>query len=191
MKTYWIILLAITAWEGMLASSYGQDPGASGQPEVGQRAIDFELPIVNGEGYLSLSETCKEGPTVLIFLRGYPVSQCAFDSTQVNGLVSRSKVLDQSAHRVVLVYPGQAKGLERNAERFMASRRMPEPLVIVRDDDMKVVNQWGLRWDNPRETAYPATFVLDRYGRIAWKKVSRSHAERSSVEEILKELRKL
>ena len=191
MKSYWIMLLTIGVWQGMLASSDGQDPSVAAQPEVGQRAIDFELPIVNGEGYLSLSETCKAGPVVLVFLRGFPVSQCPIDSTQVNSLVNRAKVLNQSAQRVVLVYPGPAKGLERHAERFLASRRMPEPLVIVRDDDMNVVNQWGLRWDNPRETAYPATFVLDRYGRIAWKKVSRSHAERSSVEEILKELRKL
>ncbi len=166
-------------------------PTPSAQPEVGQRAIDFELPIVNGEGYVSLSDTYKAGPTVLIFLRGYPVYQCPIDSTQVNSLVNRAKVLSQSAHRVVLVYPGAAKGLERHAEQFLASRKMPEPLVIVRDDDMNVVNQWGVRWDDHGETAYPATFVLDQYGRIAWKKVSRSHAERSSIEEILKELRKL
>ena len=191
MKSTWILFLAIAAWHGTLANSYGQGANASVQPEVGQRAIDFELTIVKGEGYLSLSDTYKEGPTVLIFLRGLPVYKCTIDASQVNALVNRAKVLAQSAHRVVLVYPGRAEGLERHAEQFLASRKLPEPLVIVRDDDMNIVNQWGLRWDSPRETAYPATFVLDQYGRIAWKKVSRSHAERSSIEEILKELRKL
>ncbi len=64
-------------------------------------------------------------------------------------------------------------------------------MVLARDDGMKVVDEWGLRWNEKRETGHPATFVLDSYGRIAWKKVSASHAGRSTVEEILKELRKL
>ena len=56
---------------------------------------------------------------------------------------------------------------------------------------MKMVTQWGLRWDAPRETAYPATFVINKSGRVAWSKISKSHAGRSTAEEILKELRKL
>lgn len=192
MKSFPIIALAI--WVAACVSpsvTFGQDSTGSQQPEVGQLAIDFELPIVKGEGYLSLSETYKTGPTVVIFLRGYPGYQCPICSRQVSDLVNRAKGLAQASHRVVLVYPGSAKGLEKNSEQFMGSRRLPEPLIMVRDDDMKVVERWGLRWNAKGETAYPATFVLDQYGRIAWKKVSRSHAERSSVEEILKELRKL
>lgn len=159
--------------------------------EVGQRAIDFELPLVHSEGYLSLSETFKGGPTVVIFLRGYPGYQCPLCSSQVSSLVNRAKALGQAADRIVLVYPGPSEGLERQAEQFLGSRRLPDPLVLVRDDDMRVTEAWGLRWNRNRETAYPSTFVLDRFGKIAWKKVSQSHAERSSVEEILKELRKL
>ena len=92
---------------------------------------------------------------------------------------------------MILVYPGEEKSLERRARQFMGSRRLPEPLVIVRDEGMEMVQQWGLRWNALRETAYPATYVVDRNGRVRWKKVSRSHAERSSVEDILKQLRKL
>ncbi len=54
-----------------------------------------------------------------------------------------------------------------------------------------MVQEWGLRWNASNETAYPATYVVNRHGRIAWKKVSSSHAGRSTVEEILKELRKM
>lgn len=173
-------------------SVWAQGSTPSGQqPGVGQRAIDFELPLVKEEGYLSLSDTYKQGPTVVIFLRGFPGYQCPICTSQVGSLINRAKALSQAAHRVVLVYPGAAKNLDRQAEQFLSARQLPPPLVLVRDDAMQVVEQWGLRWNASRETAYPATFVLDRYGRVAWKKVATSHAERSSVEEILKELRKL
>jgi peroxiredoxin len=165
----------------------GESPGL----EVGQRAIDFELPIVRDEGYLSLSETYKGGPTVVVFLRGYPGYQCPICSRQVSSLINRVKALEQAAHRIVLVYPGASEGLARRAEQFLGSRRLPDPLVLVRDDDMKVAEAWGVKWNKSRETVYPSTFVLDAFGRITWKKVSQSHGERSSVEEILKELRKL
>jgi alkyl hydroperoxide reductase subunit AhpC len=106
-------------------------------------------------------------------------------------LINRAKALAGQAHKVILVYPGQPTELERHAEQFIGSRSFPEPLVLVRDPAMQMVESWGLRWDAPRETAYPASFVIDSSGRIAWSKISQSHAGRSSVTEILRELKKL
>lgn len=161
------------------------------RPEVGERAIDFELPIVGEKSFLTLSDEYKEGPVVVIVLRGYPGYQCPLCNRQVSSLANRARVLSNEAHKVILVYPGESSGLDRRAEQFMGSRRLPKPLVVVRDDGMKMVNDWGLRWDAINETAYPATFVVDQNGRISWQKVSDSHAGRSTTEEILKELRKL
>jgi len=160
------------------------------QLEVGDRVIDFDLPVVGGEEYLSLSDEYKQGAVVVIVLRGFPGYQCPECSRQIGSLANRAKTLAKAAHRVILVYPGQAP-LIRRAEEFKGSRRLPEPLVIVRDDGMEMVQQWGLRWNASNETAYPATYIVDRNGRVRWKTVSQSHAGRSSIEEILKELRKL
>ena len=131
------LVLLIAVCLGPQASTQGQDANASKQLEVGQRGIDFELPLVSEDGYLSLSDTYKGGPTVVIFLRGYPGYQCPICSRQVSSLANRAKVLAQAAHRVVLVYPGTAEGLERHAEQFLGSRKLPEPLVLVRDDDLR------------------------------------------------------
>ena len=161
------------------------------QPKVGERAINFELPVVGEKRFLTLTDEYKEGPVVVIVLRGYPGYQCPLCNRQVSSLVNRARVLGNEAHRVILVYPGESSGLDRRAEQFMGSRNLPDPLVVVRDDGMSMVEDWGLRWDAINETAYPATFVVDQNGRIAWKKVSDSHAGRSTTEEILKELRKL
>jgi len=161
------------------------------QQQVDERVHDFELPIVGSKDYLTLSEHYRRGPVVVVVLRGYPGYQCQFCSRQVASLANRARALGAVAEKVIVVYPGDSESLERHAESFAGVRRLPEPLVIVRDDRMESVRQWGLRWDARRETAYPATYVIDRNGRIRWKKVSRSHAGRSTVEEILKELRNL
>jgi peroxiredoxin len=163
----------------------------SKQLEVGDRIIDFELPIVGSEEYLTLSDQCKQGAVVVIVLRGYPGYQCPICSRQVASLSNRAKALAKEAHRVILVYPGEAETIEKKAEQFLGSRSLPEPLVLVRDQGMEMVDQWGLRWNARNETAYPATYVFDRNARLRWKKVSESHAGRSTVEEILKALREL
>lgn len=194
-------MLMLTDSRGFLASllmvlavalpAMADEATSASQPEVGERAIDFELPIVGQKSFLTLSDEYKEGPVVVIVLRGYPGYQCPLCNRQVSSLANRARVLSNEAHRVILVYPGEPTLLERHAEQFMGSRSLPKPLIIVRDEGMEMVEDWGLRWDAINETAYPATFVVDQNGRIAWKKVSDSHAGRSTTEEILKELRKL
>ena len=194
-------MLMLTDSRGFLASllmvlavalpAMADEATSASQPEVGERAIDFELPVVGQKSFLTLSDEYKEGPVVVIVLRGYPGYQCPLCNRQVSSLANRARVLSNEAHRVILVYPGEPTLLERHAEQFMGSRSLPKPLIIVRDEGMEMVEDWGLRWDAINETAYPATFVVDQNGRIAWKKVSDSHAGRSTTEEILKELRKL
>lgn len=167
-------------------------PVVSAEPPgiaVGDNAPDFELPVVGGDGFLRLSDEIRKGPVVVVVLRGYPGYQCGICNRQVGSMVSRARALGDAAGRVILVYPGDDDRLDRHAEAFLGSRRIPQPLVMVRDEGMEMVTEWGLRWDRPNETAYPATFVIDRDGRVRWKKVSDSHAGRSRVEEILKAIR--
>ncbi|MFK8113298.1 MAG: redoxin family protein [Rubripirellula sp.] len=170
---------------------HADEAEATNRPVLGKRAPDFELPVVGSDEFLSLSDEYKQGKVVVVVLRGYPGYQCPLCSSQIAALANRSKTLLKEAHRVILVYPGEANELQRHAERFMGSRSLPDPLIIVRDEGMEMVESWGLRWNASRETAYPSTFVLDGNGRVRWMKISKSHGERSSVAEILKELRKL
>ncbi|TWU30551.1 redoxin domain-containing protein [Novipirellula artificiosorum] len=173
------------------ASALAEDPGTKQPLAVGAKAIDFELPMIGEDRYVDLEAEYKAGPVVVIVLRGYPGYQCPLCSQQVGALINRAKKLAENCQRVILVYPGEADMLQQHAEQFMGSRRIPDPMVMVRDDGMEMVTQWGLRWDAPRETAYPATYVINQNGRIHWAKISDSHAGRTTVDEILKELRKL
>ena len=161
------------------------------QLAVGDKAINFDLPVVGSDDYLQLEDELKQGHVVVIVLRGYPGYQCPVCSGQVGALINRAKAISELAHRVILVYPGEPTELERHAEEFIGSRSIPDPLVIVRDPAMEMVTEWGLRWDAPRETAYPATYVINKNRRVVWTKISSSHAGRTTPDEIIKELRKL
>ncbi|TWT82487.1 AhpC/TSA family protein [Planctomycetes bacterium CA13] len=167
------------------------EPAKTGPLAVGDKAINFELPIIGENSYVNLEDEIRKGPVVVVVLRGYPGYQCPLCNQQVSSLINRAKKLAESCQRVILVYPGKANMLEQHAEEFMGSRSIPDPMVMVRDDAMKMVTEWGIRWNSPRETAYPATYVINQNGRVAWSKISDSHAGRSRPEEILQAIRKL
>jgi hypothetical protein len=56
------------------------------------------------------------------------------------------------------------------------------------DPDYKFTNAYRLRWDAPRETAYPSTFVIDRERKVRFAKVSKTHGGRATASEVLKAL---
>lgn len=61
----------------------------------------------------------------------------------------------------------------------------PEHFHFVLDPDYSMINKYGLRWDAPKETAYPSTFVIDKNGKVVYSKVSSTHGGRAAVEEVL------
>ena len=60
--------------------------------------------------------------------------------------------------------------------------------ALATDPDYALTNLYGLRWDAPGETAYPATFVIGADGKVRYAKVSRSHGDRAPTAEVLKAL---
>lgn len=160
-------------------------------PAIADTVDNFKLPLVGEEGELDLMEELKSGPVVVVMLRGYPGYQCPLCSRQVASFANRAKAFAKVTDRVILVYPGPADMLTQHAKEFMGQRRLPEPMKMVRDADMQLVSSWGLRWDAPNETAYPAAFVINQDGTVAWKKISNNHGGRATAEEVIKGLRKL
>ncbi|MEO1523947.1 MAG: redoxin domain-containing protein [Planctomycetota bacterium] len=170
--------------------AFGQD--RESPLKVGERAPDFELPVQGSDEYVKLSEQLRQGPVVVIVLRGNLGYQCSICKQQYGSFINRArslaKAMSGDARRVLMIYPGEEKGLESAARQFVGSRQLPEPLLVLRDPGMAMVRDWGLRWDERRETAYPATYVIGPGQRVKWSKVSRSHAGRASVQDVLKAL---
>ncbi len=185
----WLVFGCLVLWQ--LAGWTSSRCAAIEPPGKGQPAPSFKLLEVGTNQYLSLEELNQSGPMVIVVLRGFPGYQCPLCNQQVGNLINRANALSKATAQVVLVYPGPAEDLEEHARQFMGSRTLPPPLRLVVDPGMEMVSEYGLRWDAKNETAYPATFVLDQNGRVVWSKISDSHGERTTAQEIIDQLQKI
>lgn len=154
-------------------------------PEVGQVAPNFTLATPAGET-VSLSHYTRKGAVALVVLRGFPGYQCPFCTKQVHAFVAKAGAFAAAGAEVILVYPGPPADLGEHAKEFLAMQApLPKNVHLVIDPDYKFTNSYGLRWDAPQETAYPSTFVLDRHGRVVYRKISKEHGDRTTPEEVL------
>ncbi|MBI2686613.1 MAG: redoxin family protein [Acidobacteria bacterium] len=127
----------------------------------------------------------SKGPVVLIVLRGFPGYQCPYCNRQAQEFIQKSQAFAERGARVVLVYPGPPQNLGEKATEFLANKAMPDHFDLLLDAGYEFTNSYGLRWDAPKETAYPATFVIDREGMVFFSKVVKSHGGRTTAAEIL------
>ncbi len=153
-------------------------------PTVGDRAPDFQLAAVDG-GHVRLSEITAKGPVVLVVLRGYPGYQCPFCNRQVQEFLRASARFSAVGAQVVLVYPGPGEHLEKRAMEFLSDKPLPAGFRLLLDPDYQFTNRYGLRWDAPRETAYPSTFLIDRNGIVFFTKIVKAHGGRTTPQELL------
>jgi len=166
------------------APSETQPAGGSLPPQVDAQAPEFTLTTLDGKPE-QLSKRLADGPVVLVVLRGWPGYQCPICTRQVGGFIARAEDLQAANAHAILVYPGPSDQLAEHAKEFISGTSLPPNFSLVIDPDHKFAAAYGLRWDSPRETAYPSTFVIDRQGIVRFAKVSKTHGDRASTEEVL------
>jgi peroxiredoxin len=159
-------------------------------PAVGAQAPDFELVSVSGQP-VSLRKLTSQGPVVLLVLRGWPGYQCPICTRQVGEFLGKAGELKKHGAEVVMVYPGPAELLREHAEEFQGARQFPATFHFVTDPDYQFTKAWGLRWEAPRETAYPSTFVIGKDNKIAYGVTSTTHGGRAGADAVVQELAKL
>jgi thioredoxin-dependent peroxiredoxin len=164
-----------------------QSPAAgnpSAPPKPGDQAPDFELVSLSGKK-VRLSTVARQGSVVVIVLRGYPGYQCPICSRQVRQFAERGKDFESARAEVLMIYPGPAYNLKERAAEFVRGRDLPDNFDLLLDPDFAFTNAWRLRWNAPRETAYPSTFVLGRDRKVRFAKISKSHGGRAAVNEVI------
>lgn len=127
---------------------------------------------------------------MLIVLRGYPGYQCPYCQRQAHDFIQNGDKFAQAGAQVLLVYPGPPAELSQRANEFLAGQKLPANVHLVIDPDYAFTNLYDLRWNAPKETAYPSTFLLDENGKIFFAKTSHSHGDRTTAADILSELAK-
>ena len=167
-----------------LAIAFTFKISAADAPQVGEKAPEFVLKTVDQKS-IRLSDLTSNSAVVLLVLRGWPGYQCPRCTAQVQDYIASAKRLSKAKARVVMVYPGPADNLKAHAQEFLENKQWPKDFVFVVDPDYAMVNAYGLRWDAPNETAYPATFILDRKGIVRFAKISRTHGDRTKALDIV------
>lgn len=162
--------------------------GPASPPRQGDQAPDFTLKSLADDRPVRLETLTEQGPVVLVVLRGWPGYQCPMCTAQASDLARQADAFRARKARVVMVYPGPADGLKAHAEEFASGKGLPEGFDLVLDPDYAFTNAYGLRWDAPKETAYPSTFVIGPGRRVSFAKVSREHGGRAKAAEVLKAL---
>lgn len=153
--------------------------------KVGEKAPEVEFQPLSGDQKVKLSSLVEKGPVVLVVLRGWPGYQCPICTRQVGEIVAHAQEFQRAGATVVLVYPGPADGLAEHAQEFLKGAALPKPLVMMIDPDYRFTNRFQLRWDEPQETAYPSTFVLDHDRKVTFRKTSFSHGDRADTEKVV------
>jgi peroxiredoxin len=151
---------------------------------MGEHAPDFSLTSLDGKP-VRLSDELRDGPVVLVMLRGWPGYQCPFCTRQFADFLSHASELASHRARVIFVYPGPTDGLQEHARAFTANRQMPPNFRVLIDPDYAFTLAYGLRWNAPKETAYPATFILDPMGTVKFVRVSGEHGDRVPAAETI------
>jgi len=191
----------IRSWTGVLQTLVGTlalcvtglTPAmAATPPNVGDTAPNFTLKTLNDQT-VELQKLTAKSKVVLVVLRGWPGYQCPICDRQVQDFIGSASEFSEAKAQLVFVYPGPASDLKARAEEFKTwkGKQWPSQFLYVLDPDYSMVNAYGLRWDAPRETAYPSTFVLDMKGVIRFAKISHSHGDRTKAADVLAEAEKL
>ena len=63
---------------------------------------------------------------------------------------------------------------------------------LLSDPDHQVIDRYGLRNEkSKRVVPHPATYVIDRQGKVRWKFIEVDYTKRPSNEDVLKEVLKV
>ena len=179
--------------------TFAQTAGVT--PDVGGKAPDFTLKALDGKP-VSLGSLLAKSDVALVFLRGYPGYQCPYCQKQVHAFAEDTAKFAAQNVQVLLVYPGEttttrmskdsaapveSAPLDQRGTEFLDKEgTLPANVHFVTDPGFKVVFQYGLRWDAPHETAYPSTFLISRRGGVVlYRKISRTHGDRATTEDVL------
>lgn len=183
-----ILKLLFIAILAMIHVSAGQD---NVRPKVSMIFPDFSATTMNGSDF-KLSNFTERGAVVVIVLRGFPGKQCPVCTTQVAGYIVKADEFEHHKIPVVFIYPGEINNLDIKAKEFTEPLEkdgdLPSNFIFVIDQDYKIINLLGLRWDLPGETAYPAAFIIDHKGHVQYANISDSHQGRAMADEIIEVL---
>ena len=172
--------------------------------DLNQSAPSFELPNQQGQS-VQLTELLEKGPVVVTFYRG---SWCPYCNLQLRALQARLPEIHELGAQLVAISPQVPDGsMSENEISNM-------DFVVLSDQNADVAASYGVAWQvptfllehmrvdrgldlesvnngNSSILPIPATFVLDKQGKVIWRYVDVDYRTRSEPEDIINALKSL
>ncbi len=170
---------------------------------IGDKAPDFSLPDADGNT-VSLSDTLKKGPVVLVFYRG---AWCPFCNIHLAVLKQSLAEIKHNGGQLLAVTPQKP---DKSAAQI---RKAGYPFPVLSDLDSNVMKAYNLYFEmDPKlvsvynklnldvaeyngEERYvlpvPATFIIDQNGIIRAQHATTDYKQRMEPADIISELEKL
>jgi peroxiredoxin len=151
--------------------------------DIGRIAPNFTLVDTTGTSH-TLLQAAAERPIILVFYRGDWCPWCQIQMKQLAG------VYQELQERGVALWAISPQTQEKNSA-FKAKREIPFP--ILDDSALEVIRGWGLEdeLDPVQEhIPYPTTYIIDKGGRVHWRRLGQRPDDRPTPGEIMAALPK-
>jgi len=172
--------------------------------ETGEKAPVFKATDMNGNKF-SLQDALAEGLVVLIFYRGH---WCPVCNKHLGALQDSLHLIQESGAQVVAISPEKVELLGKTAAKTGAS------FTLLHDENYRIAEAFDVDFrpdstqrimyntflganlkeahsDDSQRLPIPATFVIGKDGKIAWRHFDPDYKKRSTVSEILEALGKI
>lgn len=158
--------------------------------------LDFTklmLTQASGEEIL-LKDFIGKSNLVFVVLRGYSNAICPYCSAQTQRIINRYDEIKQLESNVVIAYPLNGTGDRDKLDLFIDAANDEAkfnndelPLTLGVDVELKVVDKLGIRADLSK----PATYIIDKSGKLRFAYVGDTMSDRPSVDAILDQLKQI
>ncbi|NCT17847.1 MAG: alkyl hydroperoxide reductase [Flavobacteriaceae bacterium CG_4_8_14_3_um_filter_34_10] len=171
--------------------------------QIGEYVKDFNAKDLYDQNY-NLSNALKNGPIVVIFIRG---QWCPFCNKHLKQLQESLPLIYAYGANVVIVSPEKSEFIKKTIQKTGAE------FTILYDEDYKIADTFDVTFkpdkfelfmynkilgaklkeshsDESERLPIPATFILDVQGKIVWRHFDSNHKKRSKINDILNNIPK-
>jgi peroxiredoxin len=202
-NTLTLLLLFMAVLPAIAQTSFKKVDEPKGLP-VGEKAYLFKVTDQQGQEY-SLQDALEKGPVVVVFYRG---QWCPVCNKHLSALQDGLDKIYATGATVVAISPEKTEYLQKTAAKTGAK------FTLLHDKDYKIAQGYDVLFlpasttramyntalraklgeahsDDSEQLPIPATYIINKDGKITWRHFDPDYKKRATVEEIVNALNQL